>query len=153
MSPSYSVASLLRIISGSPSSSSIKSNGTRVCAWGFDNLTPPLSAPLCYRVMDPASWRTAQETCHSLFSDILGVGSGYQGVQAITLPSLLCKTFNVSQSKLRILCASWGSRGRDKWKTQCQCIFMFPQDNLARVMVYKSLWDMAVVPGAELTNH
>ena len=107
-------ASKTWIVSGYAAvSSALKSIGTKVCAWGFDNLTPKLPVPFCYRLMEPAPWVTAQETCHGMFSDVLGVGSGYQGLRAISLPSLLCHMFDLSLSKLTILSTRWNIKWTD----------------------------------------
>ena len=104
-------------------SSSARSTGANICPWGFDEL-PQTS--LCYRVMEPASWTTAQETCRGLYSDVLGVGTAFQESK-YALTSLLCEAVDLSQSKLKI----WSTARRCKWcfMKYSKCIFMFAWHN------------------------
>ena len=43
----------------------------RACSWGFKDLTPNSPDPVCYRVMEAATYEEAQRTCRGMFADML----------------------------------------------------------------------------------
>ena len=43
----------------------------RACSWGFTDLTPNSPDPVCYRVMEAATYEEAQRTCRGMFADMV----------------------------------------------------------------------------------